>query len=161
MPKFDVFLKIFQTEHPSEHTHLLLQNFSIFRGLWHIYAFSIQVWIFSGILRARWRSWTKLILFFWCYTFSLKKWRWSKNGLHGSWENSGRTSLRSVERILSSPSLARNRPCVYCQIQTRRARWGGSTVSGKQIRYFHNNNTSFFKFLRGSRSALKNLKYFL
>lgn len=94
-------------------------------------------------------------------TFSLKKWRWSKNGLHGSWENSGKTSLRSVEKILSSPSLARNRPCVYCQIQTRRARWGGSTVSGKQIRYFHNNNTSFFKFLRGSSSALKNLKYFL
>ena len=93
-------------------------------------------------------------------TFSLKKWRWSKNGLHGSWENSGKTSLRSVEKILSSPSLARNRPCVYCQIQTRRARWGGSTVSGKQIRCLHNDNTSFFKFLRGSSSALKKPKIF-
>ena len=66
---------------------------------------------------------------------SLKKLRWNRNGLRAYWESCGKISLKSVARTLSSPSLARNRPCVSCQTQIKREKCAESIVSDKLIRY--------------------------
>ena len=94
-------------------------------------------WLFDSLGSSDWHPCTMDALYsvFFRHPFRQKKWKWSKNGLHDSWESSGKTSLKSVARTLSYPSPERSRPCVSCRIQIKRAKCGGLIAFVRQIRY--------------------------